>query len=387
MKIITFYLPQFHEIPENNEWWGKGFTEWVNVKKAKPLYDGHYQPRVPLNDNYYNLLDDCTKKWQVDLAKKYGIYGFCFYHYWFNGKLLLEKPVEQFLNNKDLDIHFCLSWANEPWTNGWVAGKNAKVLISQRYGDKKEWKEHFEYLLPFFQDQRYIKHNGKPLFVLYKVDIVPRLNEMLDYFQELAVEAGLPGISFAYQHLFNNELAMDDDSRFDLNIHYEPIYVYRDSTYQKNKWIRDIKRKISHFLVQHTNINIERVSKTQKLIKVDYDEMWDLILKRRPVSEKCVPGAFVDWDSTSRRVERGKVYEGATPEKFQRYLSGQINRSKNVFKKDMLFLFAWNEWAEGGYLEPDERYRHGYLEAVRNALEENNEFPNYSINHISTKGK
>ena len=160
MKIIAFYLPQFHNIPENDEWWGDGFTEWTNVKKAKPLYEGHMQPRVPLGGNYYNLLDDNVKIWQADLAKKYGVYGFCYYHYWFNGKMLLEKPMEQMLANKEVDIPFCICWANEPWTKAWV-GDERKLLIAQEYGQEEEWKQHFMYLLPFFKDERYITKNGK----------------------------------------------------------------------------------------------------------------------------------------------------------------------------------------------------------------------------------
>ena len=131
MRVIAYYLPQFHEIPENNEWWGKGFTEWVNVKKAVPLYEGHVQPRIPLNENYYNLLDTDVQVWQANIAKRYGIYGFAYYHYWFNGKLLLEKPAENMLKNKDVDIKFCFSWANEPWTNVWVAQTNSKILLQQ----------------------------------------------------------------------------------------------------------------------------------------------------------------------------------------------------------------------------------------------------------------
>lgn len=375
MKVIAYYLPQFHEIPENNEWWGKGFTEWTNVKKAKSLYEGHCQPRVPLNKNYYDLSKKETMRWQIDLAHKYGVYGFCFYHYWFNGKMLLEKPAEYLLEDKSLDINFCFSWANEPWTNGWVSDK-ANVLMPQRYGGKPDWKQHFDYLLPFFKDDRYIKYDGKPLFILYKADIVPNLNEMIDYYQELAKKAGLPGISFAYQQLYLNEWDMPDDSRFDLNIHFEPIYAYRDLTYNTHKTLRKIKRRVSRFLEMHTKINIERVSATKGLVTPDYDEIWKLIVKRNPVSSKDVPGGFADWDNTPRRGINGKVYVGACPEKFKKYMTIQIKRAKEVFHKDMIFVYAWNEWAEGGYLEPDERFKYGYLEGIKAALEDNNEWPN-----------
>lgn len=150
MNVIAFYLPQFHAIPENDEWWGEGFTEWTNMKKAKPLFKGHNQPRVPLSGNYYDLLNPETLRWQVDLANRYGIGGFCFYHYWFDGHMLLEKPVEMFLADNSLELPFCICWANEHWTNQWVSGEN-KVLIEQRYGGEAEWREHFEYLLPFLR--------------------------------------------------------------------------------------------------------------------------------------------------------------------------------------------------------------------------------------------
>ena len=150
-KVIAFYLPQFHAIPENDEWWGKGFTEWVNTKKAKPLFEGHQQPKTPLNDNYYCLLDAETQEWQAELAEKYGVYGFCYYHYWFNGKMLLEKPMENMLNNKNIKLPFCISWANEPWARTWD-GKNKEVLMSQVYGEEKEWKEHFEFHAKCFLD-------------------------------------------------------------------------------------------------------------------------------------------------------------------------------------------------------------------------------------------
>ena len=224
MKIIAFYLPQFHNIPENDEWWGDGFTEWTNVKKAKPLYEGHMQPRVPLGGNYYNLLDDNVKIWQADLAKKYGVYGFCYYHYWFNGKMLLEKPMEQMLANKEVDIPFCICWANEPWTKAWV-GDERKLLIAQEYGQEEEWKQHFMYLLPFFKDERYITKNGKPLFVFYRPDIVPCMKEMIETWDKLAKENGLSGITFAFQsgdYDWNNS---KEAKLFDYDIEFQPPYA------------------------------------------------------------------------------------------------------------------------------------------------------------------
>lgn len=377
MKIIAFYLPQFHNIPENDEWWGDGFTEWTNVKKAKPIFEGHDQPRVPLNNNYYNLLDDDVKIWQAELAKKYGIYGFCYYHYWFDGKLLLEKPMEQMLKNKKIDIPFCVCWANEPWTRAWVGEK--KTILPQRYGEKKEWKEHFEYLLPFFKDERYIKEEGKPLVVIYRPEIINVLNEMLDYWNELAVEAGFPGLKYAYQA---NGMDMEskekrNDSRFDYDIEFQPSYAFTKLNQNTLPLLRKIKRKVSHFVEEHTGATLRFIGsgKIASLNRVDYDEAWKTILNTKPESEINVPGAFVDWDNTPRHGERGRVYMNYSPEKFKKYLSAQIKRAKDVYHKDMIFMYAWNEWAEGGYLEPDESRGYANLEAIRDALKENNEFP------------
>lgn len=372
MKIIAFYLPQFHDIPENDEWWGKGFTEWNNVKKAKPLFDGHKQPRVPLNNNYYNLLDDDVKVWQSEIAQKYGIYGFCYYHYWFNGKLLLEKPMEQMLKNKDITIPFCICWANEQWTKAWV-GEN-KVLIAQKYGKKKEWKEHFDYLLQFFKDERYICEDGKPLVVIYRPHVVPCLNEMLDYWNELAIEAGFTGLKFAYQQIWDEN---KDESRFDYNIEFQPTYGLRETFKNKHVVLRKIKNVISNTLEKVTGKNI-RLLGNGKLTgnRISYDTVWNSVLNEQPESEKSIPGAFVGWDNTPRHGENGRVFVGASPEKFEQYLTKQIKRAKEVYQKDTIFMYAWNEWAEGGYLEPDEEYGYGYLEAIKKALINNDEFPN-----------
>lgn len=374
MKVIALYLPQFHAIKENDEWWGEGFTEWVNVKKAKPLYKDHYQPRVPLEGNYYDLLDDSTMKWQIDLAKKYGVYGFCFYHYWFcDGKKLLEKPVEKFLEDNTLDINFCLSWANEPWTQGWVS-KEDHVLMPQEYGNKDYWKKHFEYLLPYFMDERYICIEGKPFFVIYRPEIIECLNEMIDYWQELARENGLPGIVFAYQSIHFATKKNKDDSRFDYNIEYEPGYGRYDLSTQGHKKIFKLGKLLDNicfklFKKKPSNLYLRKVRKE------NYDTVWEAIVNHNPPSSKSIPGAFVGWDNTPRRGTKGSVIEGATPIKFKKYFLEKLKKAKNIYNKDMIFVFAWNEWAEGGYLEPDERHKYGYLEAIKESLLELEEWP------------
>lgn len=385
MKIIAFYLPQFHDIPENDEWWGKGFTEWVNVKKARPLYKGHEQPRIPLNNNYYNLLDDKVKIWQAKLAKEYGVYGFCYYHYWFGGKLLLEKPMEQMLENPNIDIPFCISWANEPWTKAWVNEK--KVLIPQFYGGEKEWKEHFDYLLKFFKDSRYIKEDGKPLLVIYRAEVIEHLNEMLDYWSELAKENGFNGMVYAYQNITFDLIPDKDDSRFTYNIEFQPSYAWNDmnnvSTIKKSgawNYVRNVRRKLYMWLEKKMGFDVAKYfeySRKEKdsVLLTSYDDAWRAILDHIPDNNKCIPGAFVGWDNTPRKGYRGQVYIGDSPEKFKKYMVEQIKRAKEVYHKDMIFMYAWNEWAEGGYLEPDVRTGFGNLEAIRDALLENGEFP------------
>lgn len=375
MKIIAFYLPQFHEIPENNEWWGKGFTEWTNMKKAKPLFDGHYQPRIPQHKNYYNLLDINVIKWQAGIAKEAGLYGFCFYHYWFDGHMLLEKPVELFRDHTEIDINYCLCWANEDWTNAWVTS-NSKTLISQRYGNKEQWKSHFEYFLSFFKDDRYIKIDGKPLLILYRPEIIPCLNEMIDYWQTLAKEYEIGSLAIAYQHVYFGLMKEKDDSRFDFQIEYQPAYA----KYEIEKCpglIRRTKSKLDLWMQKymHRTLDLSFLKKNTGPYAYDYDEIWKLILSREPESSKNIPGAFVDWDNTPRRGRTGTYMSGANPEKFKKYLKEQIIHAKEIYCKDVMFMFAWNEWAEGGYLEPDERLGNANLKAIYQALKETNELP------------
>ena len=359
MKVIAYYLPQFHAFPENDEWWGKGFTEWTNVKSAKAIYEGHEQPKVPLGENYYNLLDVETLRWQCDLAKKYGLYGFCFYHYWFDGKLLMNRPMEMLLENKDIKHNFCICWANEDWTRAW-AKKEKTILIGQTYGDETQWIQHFDYLLPFFQDERYIKIANKPLFIIYRPELIKPLRGMVEKWNELAKENGFGGIILAYQQVYYNHLVEETGDLFEYGIEYQPGFVRR----QQQKTLPVISRKIAHEVISKFNLPQKKWS----TISYDYDDTWKRILVIKPRDDKMIPGAFVDWDNTPRYKEHASVVTGYTREKFQKYLSSQIKRAKEVYHKDMLFLFAWNEWGEGGYLEPDEKEGYARLEAIRDSL-------------------
>lgn len=356
MKIISFYLPQFHEIPENNQWWGKGFTEWTNTKKAKPLYWGHYQPRTPYKDNYYDLSEPRVLANQMNMAKRYGVDGFCFYHYWFNGKKLLERPAEMLLNNHEANLPFCFAWANEPWTRTWDGALGSKeILISQTYGDEKEWKAHFDYLLPFFKDERYICIEQKPVFIIYRAKNVPKCKEMLDYWSELAMKNGLLGLCFLQM---NTSIGIDKGNRrFYGSIDFEPM-----RTFGRRYDYLGIKRPL--WVRQAKIYDMELLSKFLPS-KISYDSLYkDIIKRKKNPRNKTFFGAFVGWDNTPRKNKHGFVIAGATPKKFEKYLEIQVKRSIKA-GNEFIFINAWNEWGEGAYLEPDKRYGYAYLNAVK----------------------
>lgn len=379
MKVIAWYLPQFHETKENNEWWGKGFTDWVNVKKGIKFHSDQYQPRIPLNNNYYDLLNDNVKKWQVDLAKKYGVYGFCMHHYWFGGKLLLEKPMEQFLDNKKLDIPFCINWANEHWTTSWSGG--TKVLIKQEYGVEKDWIEHFNYLLPFFKDDRYIKEDGKPLFIIFIPQLIDCLEEMICCWQRLAKENGLPGLKIAYANKGQNHSEMSKEKKkfFDYCIDYQPAVVFSDLEKNGKRGMYGLVRTLWRATGKKilNNLHITPPNVPDKLRADDYDEIWKTILNRKPEDEANIPGAIVNWDNTARKGKRGSYFKNFSVEKFYQYMKKMITKARTEYKQDKIFIFSWNEWAEGGYLEPDEKYGCAVLEALYQALNDTNELPEY----------
>lgn len=351
MKVLAMYLPQFHRTKENDEWWGEGFTEWTAAKAAVPLFSGHKQPHVPYKCNYYNLLHRDTMEWQADLLKKYGIDGLVFYHYYFkDGRMMLEKPAENLLEWKGIDMPFCFSWANESWVRSWsnipdgnpwsqvfdkkIAKSNGNdVLLEQAYGKEKQWEEHFNYLLPFFKDDRYIYEDGKPVFIFHRPDSIPCLKEMIQYWNRLAEKNGLLGI---YVIGTNAE---------DVGVMNEVVQL--EPQYTMESYLQ------TSFKEQHVRAIL------------DYDEIWESIIRGTGKHTDCLSG-FVGYDDTPRRGENGIVITGASVKKFERYMQLLFCKADKE-KSKFIFLNAWNEWGEGMYLEPDEESKYGYLEAFSHA--------------------
>lgn len=352
-KVIAYYLPQFHEIEENNKWWGKGFTEWVNVKKGFPLYEGHYQPKVPLKERYYDLSNVSVIEEQAKLAKKYGIDGFCFYHYWFKGKMLLERPVKLLLENENIDIEFCFSWANETWSRRWD-GNEKEILIKQEYGNKEDWNNHIKYFLPYFKDKRYIKIDNKPVILLYRAFDIPNCEKMIEFWNQTLVKQGFKGI-YIIETLngFQKKWVLQNSDAY---MEFEPMY-----TLSKNRKYNIPSRGFYHVvnkLKLYDKFEWARRS-------FDYDKIWRKILNRNHIKgKKYFGGVFPSWDNTARRGNRSTVIKESTPEKFKKYFAEQYRKSV-LEEKEFLFINAWNEWGEGAYLEPDEKYRYEYLKAIR----------------------
>ncbi|MDA8162560.1 MAG: glycoside hydrolase family 99-like domain-containing protein [Desulfobacteraceae bacterium] len=373
VRAVAFYFPQFHVINENNEWWGEGFTDWVNVKKARPLFDGHYQPRIPLGRRYYDQSKRDVVAWQVELARTYGLYGFCHYHYWFDGKQLLETPTNIFLESKDLDFKFCLAWANETWSRRWN-GKDHHILIRQTHTpDKNRWLAHFRYLIKAWSDERAIRIDGRPVFLIYRPHHIEKIQQMFDFWQELAVREGLKGIYFVAIKQYEFP-APDVLKSFDAVVNFQPFEAVYSPDFP-------LKKVAQQRLMQRFRILPEKVLDFFRAMRYfmfrfpsfyDYEMVWEHILREGTVENglPAISGAFADWDNTSRYGRRATVFAGASPDRFEFWFRRLVDRvSKRPESERFIFINAWNEWAEGAYLEPDERYGLRYLEALKMSLE------------------
>lgn len=343
VKTICFYLPQFHRVPENDAWWGEGFTEWTLVRRAQPLFPNHAQPRVPADElGYYDVLDPAVRRKQGELAREHGIYGFCYYHYWFeDGKKLLERPLERMLDDGYPDLPFCFNWANEPWTRSWTGGDH-DVLMPQSYGEERDWIAHFEYLLPFFKHRNYITVDGKPVFLIYRIGHIPVVRDMLRVWRERAVAAGFPGLHVVAVSGVRN------DSRSPLDVvdavcEFVPPYLWSSGD-------------LGLMLDEATVFTMA--------------DAWDKILSLSKIHPVQYRGAFAGWDNAARRARgRAVIHLQDTPDAFRRFLEKQMRRvlADAEVPDKFLFVNAWNEWSEGAYLEPDTTHGRQWLEAVRDA--------------------
>jgi hypothetical protein len=361
MKIFAYYLPQFHQIPENDLWWGKGFTEWTNVEKAKPLYRGHYQPLSPGELGYYSLETNITVNKQSELAKSYGVDGFVFYHYWFgNKKTLLEKPLLNFLNDKSINIQFCICWANESWKGTWHGASRDQMLQEQQYLGKEDYKKHFEFLLPFFQDSRCLKIQGMPVYQIYVPESIFDLNVYTKTFNELAVEAGLKGIYW---------IGVKTTGSFDAKVHGIHGIVngnLRNINQYHGLSIRGIYSR--YFL---SNPLIRRFMNWPKRIPYGIVRACLEDFKEKYPCD-FFPLAIPNWDNSPRVKQDGTVYIGCSPDAFKHHLNSCLKqcRKNSSPEKEIVFIKSWNEWAEGNILEPEGKYGLGYLEVIKELRDE-----------------
>ncbi len=340
------------------------------MKKAVPLFEGHYQPRVPLNKNYYCLLDDGVMEAQAELAKKYGIYGFCYYHYWFKGgHKLLEKPLERMLHNPNVDIPFCMYWANHNWTRRtWDEGGN-EMIAEVDYSDADELKRHVDYLCEFFADPRYIKEDGKPFFVMWSLVDIPNVHEKIQLIRERVKENGFPGIFIAADlpSYFDCITGTCKELSVDAYIQRQPNFAADIRRFSHSPAKEAVKRLLNSVGLLETIRRVKRVIYPQKLTVSNYEEFWRINLEDMHTDRRFIAGAFKDYDETPRR-KKGWLFQGATPEKFREYMTRLVKKVREEYTRPYIFLNAWNEWSEGSYIEPDERYGYAWLEAIRDAL-------------------
>jgi lipopolysaccharide biosynthesis protein len=353
LRLVAFYLPQYHPIPENDQWWGRGFTEWTNVARALPLYNGHYQPHLPADLGYYDLRVPEVRQAQAELASSYGVYGFCYYHYWFHGKRLLERPFAEVLGAGQPDFPFCLCWANESWSRRWL-GDGRNILIRQAYSPQDDL-THVRSLLSTFADPRHIKVSGRPLFLVYRPTDLPNPHHTTDLFREQCVTNGLPE---PYLVGVNAHCATEDCRRlgFDHTLDFRPQLAALPGAFAEG----------CSWQTLHRNLRQGIVSANLKVY--DYDEAVTL-MERMPRCGTTIPSVFVGWDNVARRGDRGIIIKGASPDKFARQLTQAIDRAAVVGDvANLIFVNAWNEWAEGNHLEPDQKFGHGFLDVLRRAV-------------------
>jgi len=359
LRALAIHLPQFHPIPENDKWWGRGFTEWRNVTKAKPKFEGHYQPHLPADLGFYDLRLAESRNAQAALAKEYGISGFCYYHYWFNGRQVLETPVKEILESREPDFPFCLCWANENWTRNWDGLFN-DVLLEQKYSPEDDV-AHIHFLFKFFRDKRYITVDEKPVFIVYRTELFPDIKQTAEIWKSEAIKAGFKGLYLIRCENFETDIdpqsiGFDASFNFFPNHYGMPLYV--------------IPGKIEKLLHK---IGIKKSPYLSDLIWNYSDVVDKQINNPQTVPYKRFPGITPMWDNSARRKEKAVILQNSTPKKYGSWLSHIVNTFKPFSKEEnFVFINAWNEWAEGNHLEPCQKWGRQYLETTKTILNQKN---------------
>lgn len=349
-RVVAFYLPQFHPIPENDEWWGTGFTEWTNVAKARRLFPGHAQPHIPADLGFYDLRVSETREAQAELARQYHVEAFCYWHYWFAGRRMLERPFTEMLATGRPDFPFCLAWANQTWTGTWH-GAPDRVLLEQTYPGPEDDRRHFEHILPAFRDERYLRVDGKPLFYVFRPEQLPNPAVFVDRWQSMARDAGLDGLYLVAEisdllgqgpsYTRVDEDGFDAGAYIRLPVDASPLAVLQMRLGRKLLRWPERFRYATTLPAPSTDLGIKTLH----------------------------PCVYPNWDNSPRATRNGLVVTGSSPQQFQGHVRDALGRVAGGSRdEDLLFIKSWNEWAEGNYLEPDLEYGRGFLAALADEL-------------------
>ena len=358
LRLIAFYLPQYHPIPENDAWWGKGFTEWTNVTKAKPLFKGHYQPHLPADLGFSDLRLPEVRQAQADLAREHGIYGFCYYHYWFNGRRILERPFNEVLESGKPDFPFCLCWANENWTRVWD-GQDKQLLLEQKYSEEDD-RLHIRSLVDAFRDKRYIRIDGKPVFLVYRTAKMTNPLQTASIWREEARKLGIGEIFLCRVESFSGDGMNLDPAQigFDAAVEFQPDGRYVAAPLYKHRFWHILRKfGLSSMVYEQNNV-------------FSYPEFVEnnITLKNDP-TYKFFPCVTPQWDNSARRKTGATIFKDSTPELYEKWLKFTIEKFiPNSPQENLVFINAWNEWGEGNHLEPCQRWGKSYLEATKRAI-------------------
>jgi len=363
-KLISFYLPQFHPIKENDDWWGSGFTEWTNVASSFARFPGHHQPQIPADLGFYDLRLDETRDAQARLAATYGIFGFCYYHYWFNGRMLLERPFNEVLSSGKPDFPFCLCWANENWTRAWD-GLDRQILMQQQYAPEDS-RQHIEWLVRAFLDDRYIKINNCPLFLIYRFDQIPDVEKMIECWRQ---KARAVGFSDLYLCAVKTGFVQMNDEEI-LTLGFDGIVDFQPNRFDfppargiRSRFFRGARQVLPGAIYQRIKLSVSANN------IVDYRAMVEGIMRKKwPSNYRKFPCVFPSWDNSARR-KSATIIQNDDPSIYGRWIKKSIDNVQTYPDSEkIIFINAWNEWAEGCHLEPDIKYGHKFLQETYNAL-------------------